>query len=202
MEPGQGSAERRCEVSTITKPPERSVMSVEEFGKRQAAGEFEGRHVELLDGELSEVTKNPPHNYAVDALAEALRSLLPGGKYRVREEKSIEPWGHWSPEPDIAVVRGPKQRYRGRHPGPADIVLVAEVCENSPQDRTKKLAGYAKAGFPVYWILDLQLRQLEVYSGPDGGEYTAAVILGERESVDLVIDSQALGQISIADLLP
>jgi len=179
------------------------MMSVEEFGKRQAAGEFEGRHVELLDGELSEVTKNPPHNYAVDALAEDLRSLLPRGKYRVREVKSIEPWGHyWSPEPDIALVRGPKQRYRGRHPGPADIVLVAEVCENSPQDRTIKLAGYAKAGFPVYWILDLQLRQLEVYSGPDGGVYTAAVILGEGESVDLVIDGQALGQIRIADLLP
>jgi Uma2 family endonuclease len=189
-------------VSTITKPTGRVSISVEEFRRMQDAGLFEGRHVELLDGELFEVTKKPPHNYAVDALAEALRELLPRGRFRVREEKSIEPWAHWSPEPDIAVVRGPKERYRGRHPGPADIVLLAEVCETSPQDRTVKLAGYAEAEFPVYWILDLGLRRLEVYSGPIAGEYPAAVIRAETESVDVVIEGQVVGQIAVADLLP
>lgn len=168
----------------------------------QDAGLFEGRHVELLDGELYEVTKNPPHNAAVDALAEALRDLLPRDRFRVREEKSVEPWADWWPEPDVAVVRGKAADYFDRHPGPADIVLVAEVCENSPQDRTVKLAGYAGAGFPVYWILDLGLRQLEVYSGPDAGAYPAPKILGEGESVDLIIDGQVVGRISVADLLP
>ena len=189
-------------MSTIAKPPGRVLISAEQFGRMQAAGVFEGQRVELLDGELYEVTKNPPHNYAVDALAEALRSLLPRDVYRVREEKSIEPWGHWWPEPDIAVVRGPKQRYLGRHPGPADIVLIAEVCETSPQDRTKKLTGYAEAGFPVYWILDLSLRQLEVYANPTGGAYPTPKILGETESVELVIQRQVVGQIAVADLLP
>ena len=126
--------------------------------------------------------------------------------YRVREEKPIEPWGHWWPEPDLAVVRGPKQRYQGRHPGPADIVLIAEVCETSPQDRTKKLTGYAEAGFPVYWILDLSLRQLEVDSGRapsrgGAGEYPAAAILAEMESVEVVIDGQVIGRIAVAELL-
>jgi len=189
-------------MSTITKPTGQVLISVEEFARMQDAGLFEGRHVELLDGGLYEVTKNPPHNYAVDALAEALRELLPRDRFRVREEKSIEPWGHWSPEPDIAVVRGPKQRYQGRHPGPADIVLLAEVCETSPQDRTKKLAGYAAAGFPAYWILDLGLRQLEVYADPAAGAYPAPAILAETESVDLVIDGQKIGTITVAELLP
>ena len=194
-------------MSTIAKPPGRVLISAEQFGRMQAAGVFEGQHVELLDGELYEVTKNPPHNYAVDALAEALRSLLHRDVYQVREEKSIEPWGHWWPEPDIAVVRGPKQRYQGRHPGPADIVLIAEVCETSPQDRTKKLTGYAEAGFPVYYILDLSLRQLEVYSGRapsrgGAGEYPAAAILAEMESVEVVIDGQVIGRIAVAELLP
>ncbi len=178
------------------------LFSVEQFGRMRDAGVFEGKHVELLDGEPFEVVKNPPHNAAVDALADALRPLLPRGVYRVREEKSVEPWHNWWPEPDIAVVRGNAADYFDRHPGPADIVLVAEICENSPQDRTKKLDGYAEAGFPVYWILDLQLRRLEVYSGPAGGNYPAPVILGETESVDLVIDGQILGQIAVADLLP
>ena len=56
-----------------------------------------------------------------------------------------------------------------------------------------KLAGHAQAGFPVYWILDLGLRRLEVYSKPTGEAYPAPVILGETESVDLLIDGQLLG---------
>ena len=168
----------------------------------QDAGIFEGQHVELLDGELYEVTKNPPHNAAVDALADAVRPLLPRGVYRVREEKSVEPWPNWWPEPDITVVRGKAADYFHRHPGPPDIVLFAEVCEHSPQDRTLKLDGYAQAGFPVYWILDLQLRRLEVYANPVGGKYPAPTILGEADSVELVIDGRILGTIAVADLLP
>ena len=94
------------------------------------------------------ITNNPPHNFAVDAIAEALRALLLGDEYRVREEKSIQPWEHWWPEPDITIVRGPKRRYAERHPGPGDIVLVAEISEALAQDRTKKSIGYAQAGFP------------------------------------------------------
>ncbi|MGA2700544.1 MAG: hypothetical protein ABSH35_05540 [Isosphaeraceae bacterium] len=77
-------------MSTIAKPPGRVLISAEQFGRMQAAGVFEGQHVELLDGELYEVTKNPSHNYAVDALAEALRSLLPRDVYRgsVRRSRS------------------------------------------------------------------------------------------------------------------
>ena len=56
-------------MSTITRPPGRVRFSVEEFARMQDLGLFEGRHVELLDGELYEVTKNPPHNCAVDIVA-------------------------------------------------------------------------------------------------------------------------------------
>jgi Uma2 family endonuclease len=190
-------------VSTIARPPGRVRISADEFGRMQEAGLFEGRHVQLLEGELFEVTKNPPHNAAVAALADALRVLLPPGRYSVREEKSIEPWADWWPEPDVAVVRGAQADYFGRHPGPADLVLLVEVTDTSAEDRTKKLAGYDAAGFPAYWILDLGLRQLEVYSRPiGGGPYPAPTILGETESVDLVIDGQFLGRIAVADLLP
>ena len=57
-------------MSTIqVRPPGRVRLTVEEFARIQDAGLFEGRHVQLLDGELYEVTKNPPHNFAVSALA-------------------------------------------------------------------------------------------------------------------------------------
>jgi Uma2 family endonuclease len=190
-------------MSTITRPPGRLRFSVEEFARMQDAGLFEGRHVELLDGELFEVTKNPPHNAAVAALADALRAILPRGAFSVREEKSIEPWADWWPEPDIAVVRGIAADYFERHPGPADVVLLVEVCDTSEQDRTSKLAGYAAAGFPVYWILDLRLRQLEVYRdpGPSGrapGTGWAEEVIPEEGLVALLI----AGRLAVAELLP
>jgi Uma2 family endonuclease len=194
-------------MSTITRPPGRLRFSVEEFARMQDAGLFEGRHVELLDGELFEVTKNPPHNAAVAALADALRAILPRGQFSVREEKSIEPWPDWWPEPDIAVVRGIAADYFDRHPGPADVVLLVEVCDTSEEDRTKKLAGYAAAGFPVYWILDLGLRQLEVYRdpGPSGraaGTVWAEEVIAEEGLVSLLIAGQVIGTIAVAELLP
>src|SRR5271165_1815330 len=115
-------------MSTIqVRPPDRVRLTVEEFAQMLDAGLFEGRHVQLLDGELYEVTKNPPHNFSVSALADALRALLPRDEYSVREEKSIEPWDYWWPEPDVAVARGPQRRYADRHPGPGNLALLVEV---------------------------------------------------------------------------
>jgi len=76
-------------MSTIqVRPPGRVRLTVEEFARIQDAGLFEGRHVQLLDGELYEVTKNPRHNFGVSALAgpthdvgRHLRSLLPRDEY-------------------------------------------------------------------------------------------------------------------------
>jgi Uma2 family endonuclease len=189
-------------MSTIIRPPGRLRFSVEEFARMQDAGLFEGRHVELLDGELFEVTKNPPHNAAVAALADALRAILPRGAFSVREEKSIEPWADWWPEPDIAVVRGIAADYFERHPGPADVVLLVEVCDTSEEDRTKKLAGYAAAAFPVYWILDLGLRQLEVYRDPGPSGYSTEEVIAEEGLVALPIPGHVIGTIAVAELLP
>ena len=104
-------------------------------------------------------------------------------------------------------MRGKAADYFDRHPGPADIVLLVEVCDTSEEDRTKKLAGYAAAGFPVYWILDLGLRQLEVYRdpGPSGraaGTVWAEEVIAEEGLVSLLIAGQVIGTIAVAELLP
>ena len=52
-------------------------LTVRQFEQILDTGMFEGRHVELLGGELFEVTKNPPHDFAVLALAKKLEKLVP-----------------------------------------------------------------------------------------------------------------------------
>ena len=71
------------------------------------------------------------------------------------------------PEPDIVVVRGDTRDYLDRHPGARDLSLVVEVADSTlERDRTLKQRLYGRAGIPVYWIVNLVERQLEVYSQP------------------------------------
>jgi Uma2 family endonuclease len=191
-------------MSTIQGRPTagRVRLTVDEFTRMLDAGLFEGRHVQLLDGELYEVTKNPPHDFAVSALADALRSLLPRDEYSIREEKSIQPWAHWWPEPDIVVVRGSHRRYADHHPGAVELALVVEVSDTSEQDWTKKLTGYAAAGFSVYWILDLNLRRLEIHRDPTPTGYMLEEIVPEGQSFELVIDGRSFGRIAVSEILP
>jgi Uma2 family endonuclease len=74
------------------------------------------------------------------------------------------------PEPDLAIVMGPAGRYDASHPTPADIAAVVEVADTTLQyDRTLKLRAYAQAGIAVYWLLNLEDRQVEVFTNPTAG---------------------------------
>gem|GEM_PF-2389728 len=47
-------------------------------------------------------------------------------------------------------------------------MLVIEISDSTlDYDQTTKLAVYAEAGITNYWIVNLQVRQLECYSQPD-----------------------------------
>ena len=131
---------------------------------------FEGRHVELLGGELYEVTKNPPHNVAVTIAAKAIRASCREASMSARRRRSSPgamPMGvAGGPSRISRSSRAASATTRDRHPQVADIVLLAEVTDSSPQDRTVKLAGYAQAGLMVYWILDLGLPARGLF-GPD-----------------------------------
>ena len=75
------------------------------------------------------------------------------------------------PQPDILVVKPPLERYEERHPLPEDILLIIEISDSTfRKDKTDKLALYASAGIPEYWILNLKKMQLEVNRIPDRAE--------------------------------
>ena len=99
-------------------------------------------------------------------------------------------------------MRGDIADYATRHPGPDDVALVVEATRTTVAKDRKLARVYGGGGIPVYWIVNVPKRRLEVYSNPTEGAYPAPTILAETESVELVIAGQVVGTIVVADLLP
>jgi Uma2 family endonuclease len=167
----------------------------------------EGERVELLDGLILEkMTIYPPHSYAVGQLNRLLTRLLDDGwDVRIQQPISI-PSRDSEPEPDVLVALGPAARYIGRHPAPKDVALVIEVADSSlSEDQTAKLAVYAAAKLPTYWIVNLQDRRVEVYTEPRGGKnptYRARQDCGPDDAVPIVLAGRTLGSLAVAEILP
>jgi Uma2 family endonuclease len=104
----------------------------------------------------------------------------------------------------VAVHRGArKPRYEQRLPGADDTALIVEVCESSyPKDRKAKYRRYAKAAIPVYWIVNLDRRVVEVFSLPMSRTYRSRLIFKEGHSVPVVIDGAQIGHVAVKDILP
>ena len=101
------------------------------------------------------------------------------------------------------MIRGKPRDYLDNTPDASDVALLVEVAETSLDfDTTDKLRVYASAGIPVYWIVYLVNRRLEVYCEPHTGGYRSRQELAPDQQVSVVIAGASVGRIAIADLLP
>ena len=98
-------------------------------------------------------------------------------------------------------MRGEPKDYTD-HPRPADLALIVEVAEASVSEDRMMAFVYGAAGIPVYWIVNLKSRQVEVYTGPGPGGYAACVTFKPGESIPVVINRAEVGRIAVADILP
>ncbi|MEK6323440.1 MAG: Uma2 family endonuclease [Acidobacteriota bacterium] len=110
------------------------------------------------------------------------------------------------PEPDVMIVRGETRQYRDRHPGPEDVALIVEVADSTlERDRGVKRKVYARAGIPVYWIINLLESVLEVYEEPSGptedADYRRRRDYGLSDSVPVMIGGREVGRVAVRDLL-
>ncbi len=162
--------------------------------------------VELFDGVLYKMTKGELHNCIVGLIGDAIRPLISEG-YHVREEKSARKDEDSLPEPDVAVCRGKRTDYVPDPPPLDRLALVVEVDHHSYQaDHVDKLAAYAGAGIPIYWIVDAVNQTVEVCSRPmslaEGPTYGERVTFREGEALEVVIDDQPRSQVYVGDLFP
>ena len=201
------------DVSAFPPPP---ALSPAIPMRRFAVGEYhrmirvgilsEDEPIELLDGWLAiKMPRTPTHDATIHVINKQLSSLLPAG-WEVRIQSAITT-ADSEPEPDLSLVRGSPRDYLDHHPEPADIGLLIEVADSSPdRDRSVKLLAYARAGIAVYWIIDLVARRIEVYSEPSGpgpeSGYRTRRVFPDSAMIPLELDGRIVAHVAARDLLP
>ncbi len=182
-------------------------FTVEEYHRMIDAGVFaDDERFELLEGWIiPKRSRNPPHDVTIVLIQALLAASVPRG-WHIRPQLAITTRTS-EPEPDFTVVRGEARDYLARHPGPADIALAIEVSESSlDRDRTLKSRIYARAGVPIYWIVNVAERCVEVHTDPTGPAkspaYRSKTIVGPDGELALVLDGREVARIAAKDILP
>ena len=170
-------------IAKLNSIPGPYCFSRDEFYRLGEIDFFGESKVELIGGEILTV---PPqsnwHANGIEALAEFFRRAFTANHW-VRVQMPLDLSPNSVPDPDVAVVAGPRAVHRRRE-NPSDAVLVAEVSESTLRDdRSRKMSLYAAARIPEYWIVNLVKRQVEVHreivadpSQPFGSRYSSITV--------------------------
>lgn len=182
-------------------------FSLEQYHQMARLGILEeSNQVEFLEGILvNKMTKNRAHSLATQKLWILLEKLVPEGFHVESQEPTTT--SDSEPEPDVMVVRGKLEDYQDQQPPASQVPLVVEVADSSlPQDRGWKKRIYAKAGIPIYWIVNLIQRQIEVFTQPSGEsdtpDYAQCQVFNPAQDLPVILDGKEVGRIAVKDVLP
>jgi Uma2 family endonuclease len=182
--------------------------TVDRYYRMIEAGVFgEDEPIFLWRGRLVEkMTTGRPHTLAVLALSERLRVLIPQGWYLEPEQPMAIP-DDGMPEPDLKVVRGSMNDYPDFPPTAQDVSLIVEVADSSlAADSGEVLETYVAQAIPIYWIVNLPGRRIEVFTDPTGPAEVPSYRLCQHhapgEEVPLILDGRKLGMIPVDDVIP
>jgi Uma2 family endonuclease len=182
--------------------PEVYRLTVDEYERLAEANVLDDDRVELIDGYLVEkMPKKPLQVWVVDVFGKVLEANSP--RWWCRREAPVRIPNFDEPEPDLSVIRGRRDDFLNRHPGPKDIALLVEVSDTTlARDRGEKWSAYARGRIPVYWIINLVDRQVEVYSNPRAGKYRSSQVYRPGQEVPVVIAGVEVGRVAVANVLP
>lgn len=163
----------------------------------------ENERVELIEGVLvNKMGRNRPHIVAGNKGLRMLSGIIPNGWYIAKEDPVVV--SDWSkPEPDLAIVRGQAEDYIDHDVTASDLALVVEIAESSlSTDQQDMVLIYVLSAIPLYWIINLVDRCVEVYSDPGAAGYQSCERISSGQYVAVVVEGVEVGRIAVADLLP
>ena len=136
------------------------------------------QRIELINGEIIDMSPiNLPHANSVTKLDRFFSKHLSQEEYIIRIQNPVLLSDYSLPEPDVVVAHYRDALLEDEHTRPDDIVLLIEVADTTYRsDRDTKAPLYAAEDVPVYWIVNLNKRQVEVYTHPKEGKYAQVQI--------------------------
>ena len=143
--------------------------------------------VELIRGEIVHKMSTGRRDKAfVDNLNELLVLRL-AGRARVSVQNGLVVSDDSEPEPDLKILRQDRAlRYKEREAFAEDALLVIEVADSSlAWDRSTKLALYAEAGIPEYWVVNCSNESIEVHRRPERDRYLDVRRVAGAETIAL-----------------
>ncbi len=172
--------------------------TIDEYHSLIDAGLLDHRQVELLKGEIVEMSpEGEAHAYFSSETEEYLRILL-SDRVTIRAAKPITLPDESEPELDIAIVQRLGREYIEHHPYPENIFWLIEYANSSlDKDLNIKTKIYAEVGIAEYWVLNLKKRQLIVFREPQDGEYASKSTLSDGKITPLAFPDVAVAVNSI-----
>ncbi|MEB3342078.1 Uma2 family endonuclease [Okeania sp.] len=170
------------------KTPRQRLWTVEEYYRIAETGILDpSERVELIEGKIMRMAaKSMAHVIAGRRSRDLLEARL-GERVLVWTQDPICLDDYSEPEPDIALIIPPLERYRYSHPTTSDIYLIIEIADTTiNNDCRDKSKIYARSGVADYWVLDVVVRQLHVFREPTKDSYKKESIFSENEMVSLL----------------
>ena len=170
-----------------------------EYHRMGELGFFEGKRVELIRGEIYQMSPiSWSHTRSLASTLEVLGKIFDGRGWISPQNPVVT--DDSEPEPDVAIYRGTFRDYFS-HPTPADTLLIVEIAVTSlVKDTTVKADFYSQEGIADYWVVDVEHRKVTVFRKPSADGYQSKQMLGETDTIAPL--AAPTGTIRVADLLP
>jgi Putative restriction endonuclease len=149
---------------------------------------------------------HPLHRNCVWKLHELFSALLDKRHWTITREDDVEMGDDWVPSPDVAVLRGNFDLLKDDWLKGTDVALLVEASHKTyASDRGRKLPRYAHNKIPIYWIVSIERRTVEVFSGPVGQGDLATyagtpLTFHEGEAVPVEVDGSVVGHLDVTEI--
>lgn len=175
------------------------LISVEEYHKMGEYGILPERGIELINGEIIEMSPiGSLHLSRVNKLNALLTQIL-GQSIIVSVQNPVVLSDFSEPEPDLTLLTFRDDYYAAALPTAKDVQLIIEVANSSFRyDRKVKLPLYAESGIPELWIINLEKEEIQVYWEPAGKNYRFRELLSAGD----VLKAKVLNlELNVSDIL-
>ena len=162
-------------------------LTREQYYELGRLGVFDGKRVELIYGEVVEMSPIGDRHLLCVNEANELFVLAFAGKARVSIQNAVRLNIRNVPQPDLVLYKPRSDHRQTTRPKAENCFLVLEVSDSSLRYDTKiKVPIYAKTGVPEVWIEDLKNDVLRVYRDPSNKGYAIQQTFSPAESVSML----------------